>query len=75
MSDELNRVKKLIGDVVEMDYANKVDAIAVVIIDENGGLRTMAAYDAKKRLSVMGGIAFLQYQINNQARPDKSGDV
>lgn len=50
-----------------MEYAGDMKAIAAVMIDKDGDVRTLVAYADGTKLSIIAGCAILQNQIVHEA--------
>lgn len=69
-------VKDIVGEIAAMEYAGDVKAIACVIIDRDGDVRTLVAYNDGAKMPVIAGCAILQNQIISEARAfDKKRDI
>ena len=63
-----NVVHQIVGEIVAMEYDGDCKAIAAAIIDKDGDVRTLVAYDEGYKIQIMGGAAILQNQIFAEMR-------
>lgn len=69
-------VKSIVGEIAAMEYAGDVKAIAAVVIDRDGDVRTLVAYNDGQRLPITAGVAYLQHQVIGEARTfNKKRDI
>lgn len=61
-------VKEIVGEIAAMEYAGDMKAIACVIIDRDGDVRTLVAYNEGQKMPIIAGCAILQHQTISQAR-------
>ena len=68
-------VKAIVGEIAAAEYAGDVKAIACVIIDKDGDVRTLVAYSDGHKIPIIAGCAILQHQVVAEARTfNKSRD-
>lgn len=65
MSDPIGQglVKAVVDELVAMHYAGDVQAIACVVVDKDGDLRTQIAYAPGTKLPLVAGVAILGREI------------
>jgi hypothetical protein len=61
-------VKSIVGEIAAMEYAGDVKAIACVIIDSEGDVRTLTAYNEGFKMPIIAGCSILQHQVIGEAR-------
>lgn len=61
-------VKEIVGEISAMEYAGHVKAIACVIIDADGDVRTLVAYNNGQKMPIIAGCAILQRQVIDEAK-------
>jgi hypothetical protein len=59
----LGLVKTVIDELVAMNYDGDVSAIAVVVVDRDGDLRTQIAYSPGTKLPLVAGVSILGQEI------------
>lgn len=68
-------VKEIVADIVQMQYRGDMQAIACVIVDRDGDLRTLMAYGQGAKMPLIAGIAILQHEtIGKLQAVDKARD-
>lgn len=60
-------VKTIVGEIAAMEYAGDVKAIAAVVIDKDGDVRTLLAFNEGFKLPVIAGCAILARDVIDQA--------
>ena len=61
-------VKQIVGEIAGMEYSGDMQAIAAVVIDKDGDVRTLFTYNEGFKLSIIAGVSILQDQILDEAR-------
>lgn len=56
-------VKKIVGEIAAMEYAGDCKAIAAVVIDKDGDVRVLTAFQEGAKVSIIAGCAILQRHI------------
>ena len=51
-----------------MEYAGDMRAIACVVIDKDGDVRTLTAYNEGHKLPIIAGCSILQNQVIGEAK-------
>lgn len=64
-------VKQICGEIAAMEYSGDIKAIAAVLIDKDGDVRTLIAYDDGHKMPIIAGAAILQNQIISEANEIK----
>lgn len=64
-------VRQVCGEIAAMEYSGDIKAIAAVLIDKDGDVRTLIAYDDGHKMPIIAGAAILQNQIISEARETK----
>lgn len=59
-------IKQIVGEIAAMEYAGKVNAIAALVIDDDGDLRVMTAFTEGTKMSLLGASIILQRQMMEQ---------
>ena len=60
-------VKAIVGEVAAMEYAGDVRAIAAVVVDKDGDIRTLLAYNDGLKMPIIAGCSILQRQVVDEA--------
>lgn len=69
-------VKQIVGEIAAMEYAGDMKAIAAVVIDNDGDVRTLVAYNEGQKLNIIAGCSILVHQVVAEARTfNKKRDV
>lgn len=69
-------VKEIVGEIAAMEYAGDVKAIATVIIDKDGDVRTLVAYNEGHKLPIIAGASILKHQLIGESRTfNKARDI
>lgn len=69
-------VKFIVGEIAAMEYCGDLKAIACVVIDRDGDVRTLTAYNDGFKLPIIAGCSILSHQIIGEARTfNKSRDI
>lgn len=75
--DASELIRTVVSEISRMAYEGDVRAIAVVIVDKDGDLRTMFANQPKTKLPMIAGVAVLQREAMDLAMQpitkDRSG--
>ena len=59
-----------------MEYAGDMKAIACVLIDKDGDVRTLIAYNEGQKMPIIAGCSILQHQVISEARTfNKKRDI
>ena len=61
-------VKEIVGEIAAMEYAGDVKAIAAVIVDKDGDVRTLVAYNDGLKMPIIAGCSILQRQVIDEAK-------
>jgi hypothetical protein len=61
-------VKSIVGEIAAMEYAGDIKGIACVVVDRDGDLRTLVAYNEGTKLTIIAGTGLLQHQVIAEAR-------
>lgn len=61
-------VKEIVGEIAAMEYAGDCKGIAAVLIDKDGDVRTLIAYNDGQRMPLIAGASILQHQMIAEAR-------
>ncbi len=61
-------VKQMVGEIAAMEYSGDMRAIAAVMIDKDGDVRTVIAYNEGCKLPIIAGVSILQSQLLSEAR-------
>ncbi len=61
-------VKQIVGEIAAMEYSGDMQAIAAVVIDKDGDVRTLISYNEGYKLSIIAGVPILHSQILDEAR-------
>jgi hypothetical protein len=56
-------VNDVCGELAELNYAGKVKAIAMVILLDNGDVRTSSAYEEGQKFPLVAGLVFAQHSL------------
>lgn len=56
-------VKEIVGELAAMEYAGDMRAIACVVIDKDGDVRTLVAYNEGHKLPIIAGASILLNQV------------
>lgn len=64
-------VKQICGEIAAMEYSGDIKAIAVAIIDKDGDVRTLVAYDDKMKMPIIAAVSILQHSVIGEARETK----
>lgn len=69
-------VKTIVGEIAAMEYAGDIKAIACVVIDKDGDVRTFLAYNEGQKLPLTAGSLYLQHELVAEARTfNKKRDI
>jgi len=69
-------VKQIVGEIAAMEYSGDMQAIAAVIIDRDGDVRTLVAYNDGAKMPIIAGCSILQHQVISEARTfNKARDI
>lgn len=69
-------IKTIVGELAAMEYAGDVKAVAIIIIDRDGDLRTLTAWNNGTKLPLLAGLSVVQHNmITDMAVVNKSRDV
>lgn len=63
-SDQL--ISTIVNELVELEFKRDIKGIAVVIMRQDGDLRTLIAYNNGAKLPLLAGTVFLQNEIAAQ---------
>lgn len=56
-------VKKIVGEIAAMEYAGDVKAIASVVIDKDGDIRVLTAFQEGQKIAIIAGCSILQRHV------------
>lgn len=61
--DATGLVRSVVGEISRMEYEGDILGIACVIVDKDGDLRTLFAYQPNSKLPLVAGTAVLQKNV------------
>lgn len=69
-------VKSVVGELSAMEYAGDVKAVGIVIVDRDGDLRTLIAWNEGTKLPLLAGLSVMQHNmIGDMAPKQKPRDI
>lgn len=69
-------VKTVVGELSAMEYAGDVKAVAIVIVDRDGDLRTLTAWNEGTKLPLLAGLTVTQHNMISDMAPKlKARDI
>lgn len=72
----LDLVRQIVSEISAMEYSGDMRAIACVVIDKDGDLRTLQAFSEGTKLPLLAGCAVLQSNLISDMRSfDKPRDL
>jgi len=61
--DGARLVKTIVGEISAMEYAGDVKAIAAVVIDKDGDVRVLTAFQEGAKIPIIAGCSILQRHV------------
>ena len=68
-------ISTIVNELVELEFGGKIRAMAVVLVKDDGDLRTLVAYNIGSKLPLIAGGAVLQRELLEQATPVRNEGV
>lgn len=64
-ADASELIKAVVGEISRMQYEGDMQAIACVIVDKDGDLRTMFSFQPKQKLPLLAGATILSRAVTD----------
>ena len=62
----IDALHDIVGEIVLGEHRGDIRAIACVVVDRDGDIRTLVCYDNGQKLPILAGVLVLQNQVVNK---------